>query len=490
MVTKLTISRSQFQLMRPEWRSGSVWGRFASTGSLMAITLVTMFAVGCFHPIEARAVNRDASKVVAGKTTSGPVKVIKLWVMPNSPRPVADVQALLAPFLAANPGIRVDVTSLDWGAAWTKINTAAMSGEAPDIVQLGTTWVGVVSAMGALAPLNDRISTVGGAAAFLPASWRSSGLMGSGKITTVPWFVDARAVYYRTDVFRKLGISPASIDTWAGFESALKKIKAAKLVIDGEPIAPLGIPGKNDWNVLHNMAPWIWSSGGDLLSPDAKKSALTSRAAVDGIKFFVGLAAKGYVPNECLELNTAQVAANFNDGRFAIIFDTPAQAKNLTIPPEKGGAGGSIAARNFAVTVYPKGPAGRYTFFGGSNLAIFKSSRNQAEAWKVVQYLVSKPAQIKYAQVTGFIPSRKDAFSDKYFTSDPNRRVFVDAIKYGRAYPCISAWGPIEPLLNRHFGIIWDHVAGVYGKFNPSIVDKEMRQTDIEVNQLINDSRK
>lgn len=415
--------------------------------------------------------------------------VVRLWVMPNSPRPIEDIDNLLKDFYRENPSIKVEVTSLDWGSAWTKLNTAAISKEAPDIVQLGTTWVGVFSAMGVLEPLNSRLGEIGGADTFLPAAWSTSGIVNSEQATSIPWFVDARALYYRTDIFKTLGLTKQDLDSWDSFEKTLQKIKDANLVINGIKVYPLGVPGKNDWNVVHNITPWIWAAGGDLLSPDFASSAFNSAAAVKGVRFYVELTQKGYIPKSCLELNTAQVAAKFNEGEYAIYFDTPAQIKTLSLPMEKGGAAGSIAAKNYDVALYPEGPAGRFTFFGGSNLAIFKSSPQKEAAWKVIKYLVSPKAQLAYSRDTGFIPARKDCFADPYFLNHPQRKVFVDAVKYGRAYPCIPEWGPIEPILTRHLGIIWDHAAGVFGPYDTKIIQEQLDETAKEVDILLSETR-
>ncbi|MFC1616999.1 extracellular solute-binding protein [Candidatus Margulisiibacteriota bacterium] len=415
--------------------------------------------------------------------------VIKLWIMPNSPRPVKDVEHLLKDFYKDNPNIRVEVTALDWGSAWTKLNTAAISKEAPDIVQLGTTWVGVFSAMGALSPLNDYLDKEVNKDTFLKAAWATSGLLGSGETTAIPWFVDARALYYRSDVFEKLGLTKEDLNTWESFENALKTIRDAKLVINDRRVFPLGVPGKNDWNVVHNIAPWIWGAGGTMLSEDLSEAGFATKEAIQGVQFYVGLTQKEYIPKSCLELNTAQVSARFNEGEYAMYFDTPAQIKTLSLPPEKGGAAGSIAAKNYEVALYPEGPAGRFTFFGGSNLCIFKSSNKKQSSWKVIKYLASKEAQLVYSKYTGFIPSRKDCFDDPYFTKHPKRKVFIEAVQYGRAYPCIPEWGPIEPILTRHIGIIWDNAAGVYGKFKAKIVKKELKSTAKEVNILLKETR-
>jgi len=441
---------------------------------------------------------RKEHKEISGKTT------INIWIMPNSPKPVIDLEDVLSDFKKNNPDIEIVITAIDWGAAWSKITVAATSGIGPDICQLGTTWVGTIASMGALLPLNEYISEIGGADAFLPACWNTSHIEGTKEIIAIPWFVDVRGLYYRTDIFKKLGLTKKDLETWESFENTLKKIKEAKVVTDqqgniyvgkeaeekfNQPgyklVEPLGIPGKNDWNVIHNFVPWIWAAGGDLLSTDRKSAIFNSKEAMQGILFYTGLVRKKLVPIKTLELNTAQVSTNFVNGDYAMYFDTSHMLKYMAVSREEGGFGDSVASKNYDVALYPKGPKGRFHFFGGSNLTIFKSTKHPKEAWRVVAYLCSKEAQIKYSQKTGFMPTRKDAFKDPYFENDPKRKVFKEATKYGRSYPCIPAWGPIEPILTRRLGILWDYVAGVYGEVTDKIIEEQINLAVEEVNSVL-----
>lgn len=424
-----------------------------------------------------------------GKKEAPGVVTVEMWIMPNSLEPVGDMEKVLAKFEEANPNIKVKVTSLDWGAAWTKITTAATSRDVPDIVQLGSTWVGSISSFGALLDLKDRIAEIGGADAFVPAAWASSGIAGSGQVTAIPWIVDARALYYRVDVFKKLGLTAADLSTWDSFERTLKKIRDAKLNIDGLEIVPLGMPGKNDWNVVHNLSPWIWAAGGDYLSPDNSTSVIDSDNALKGVFFYVNLASKGYVPLEYLELNTAQVSSNFNNGSVAIYFDGPYEVKTLITPPEQGGALGSVTSKNFGIAPYPRGPVGRFTFVGGSNLAVFKAARHREEAWKVIKYLMTKEAQIGYIKASGFLPARREAFNDPFISSDPHRKVFKEAIKYGKTYPCIPGWGLLEPALTRRFGILWDYVTGSQGNLDPKAIKEQLKQAKSEIESILLQSK-
>ncbi|PIS30904.1 ABC transporter substrate-binding protein, partial [Candidatus Saganbacteria bacterium CG08_land_8_20_14_0_20_45_16] len=411
--------------------------------------------------------------------------VVEFWVMPNSLEPITDLEKLLKPF-EEETGLKVKVTSVDWGAAWSKITTAATSGDVPDMAQLGSTWVSAITGMGALEEISkEAITELGGANSFVPVAWQTTGIENSGKTTAIPWIVDARALYYRSDVLKKAGVSPAELNSWNGFKTALKKIYDADLVIEDRPISPLGLSGKNDWNVIHALAPWIWMAGGDFLSPDRKTCVLDSDAAFEGISFYISLVHDGYVPLEYLELNTAQVSGNFNDGTCGMYFDGPYEIKTLTRPAAEGGAEGSLTSRNFTITGYPQGPKGHFTFVGGSNLAIFKQAKNKAAAFKVIKYLTSKDAQVAYAKISGFLPAKKDAFADPFFSTDPKRKLFKEAVTYGRTYPPVPSWGLLEPLLTRRFGIMWDYITNG-SNYDPAEIRQQLKLAKKEVEAILN----
>ncbi|MFH1825871.1 MAG: extracellular solute-binding protein [bacterium] len=412
-------------------------------------------------------------------------KLVEIWVMPNSLEPIADLERLLKPF-EEETGYKVKITSVDWGAAWSKITTAATSGDVPDMVQLGSTWVSAITGMGALETFSqEAIAALGGPDTFVPVAWKTSGIENSGKTTAIPWIVDARALFVRTDVLRKSGVGLAQLNTWASFKKSLQRIYDADIVINDQPISPLGVSGKNDWNVIHSLAPWIWMAGGAFLAPDRKTCLLDSDEVFEGISFYISLVRDDLVPIEYLELNTAQVSGNFNDGTCGMYFDGPYEIRTLTRPAAEGGAQGSLTSRNFVVTSYPKGPKGHYTFVGGSNLGIFKYAKNKKGAFEVIKYLTSRPAQVEYAKISGFLPARQDAFSDPFFAQDKYRKVFKEAVKYGRTYPPVPSWGLLEPILTRRFGIMWDYVTSG-AEYRPEKIRDQLSLAKKEVEAILN----
>lgn len=410
---------------------------------------------------------------------------LNIWFMPNGPKPMDALKVELDAFQKLHPNVTVKATQLDWGSAWTKITTAATSGVGPDVLQLGTTWVGAISAMGALLPLNSYMKE-SESKNFLPAAWETSHLKGSKEITAVPWFVDTRAAFYRTDVFKQLGIDPKeAFKSWDTLTAALQKIKDANLTIEKTKIEPLGVPGKNDWNVIHNFAPWIWGAGGDYLTADANKSAIDSEASMAGVLAYIELANKGLIPRSALELNTAQTEANFTNGMYAVTFSGPWLVKKLTTPVKLGGNDNTITAKNFAVIEFPAGPKGRYVFFGGSNLSVMKSSKHKAEAVALVKFLASNESQVRYTNGIGMLPARVSALNADWITSNPNMMAFKRQSSSGRSYPAIAGWGPIESVLMKRLGIVWDRVAGVNGAYSVDAVKQELKDTAQEMNSVL-----
>src|SRR5271156_2228972 len=116
----------------------------------------------------ARAVLFAATMALSlgGVVQSANATELNIWVMAQTSQQQQDMKDLLRPYLAKNPNLRVNVTVLNWESAWSKITAAAASGQGPDLLELGTTWVAAISSMGALEPLNvQRQNEVGGSTA-------------------------------------------------------------------------------------------------------------------------------------------------------------------------------------------------------------------------------------------------------------------------------------------------------------------------------------
>ena len=448
--------------------------------SLLAATLAATSLVGCGgdkpttstgDKAEATAsASSEAASPEAADTASGDKTVVTMWVMPNSGAPEEDLMAVLQPFLEANPDIEVQPTVLDWGSAWTKLTTAATSGEGPDITQLGTTQVAAIAAMGALEDLTPVYDRFGGEAAFVEASLPTTQILGAGEERyAAPWFIDTRALFYRKDICEAAGVDPEKdFETWDSFKAALAKMKDVE--IDGVKVPALGMPGKNDWNVIHNYAPWIWGAGGDFIAEDNKTSIINSDKAYEGVKFYTELASEGLMSMPALEKNSAEIEALFNAGEFATIFSGAYEIATLRREQPE-------LAEKIGTASFPAGPEGKYAFFGGSTLSVFESSENKEAAYKVIEFLMTPEVQVAYQEKCGNLPTVNAAYETDFVANEEMRAAFKEQLQYGKAYPSVAGWGPSETILQKGLSNVWDNVMGVFGAYDPTKTKEFLDQT-------------
>src|SRR5207237_8492841 len=107
--------------------------------------------------------------------------------------------------------------------------------------------------------------------------------------------------------------------------------------------------------------------------------------------------------------DAGQIESGFFNGQYAVIFTGPWILRQMATPKSKGGQLESVAAANFGIAPYPAGLKGNQTFFSGSDLAIMKSSKNKAEAWKLLAYLTGRDPQVTISKMSGMLPERLGA---------------------------------------------------------------------------------
>ena len=420
-------------------------------------------------------------------------EVLQLWIMPNSPDPAADMLHVLRNFELENPGIEVQVTILDWSVAWTKITTAAATHSGPDVLQMPTTWAASISAMGALMPLDSLLAVSGGDSAFAEVSMKFA-RPGTSFATSLPWFLDVRPLFFRRDVLAEAGVDPKTLLNWTDFRKALLKIQKADLTIEGMRIAPIGYPGKHDWNVIHNLAPWVWGAGGDFLDSTGSESRLATKESIAGILFYLNLVRDGFNSKKNLTKNTNQVSMDFDEGRLAFWFDVTNKTLYLDSPRFFGGSSKHVTARNYSVMLPPTAPAGKdtYYFAGGSNLSVSRFTKHKRSSMALVRYLSSRPdVQLELSRVTGFLPALLSTYEYPYFKEDETRGVFQQMISRLRSYPAVPYWGEIETeILLRRFGNIFDLITLSGDNAWPEKeILSEIRAADSEINRFIKRQR-
>src|SRR5437660_3253442 len=358
---------------------------------------------------------------------------IDFWYVPTGAQPDQYFQDAAISFHAPPPDIEVKGTKIAPGDAYTKMHSALTGAGAggPDVMQVDMSWVGAFAATGAMREFTaDDVQNLGGSTAFVPAAWSTSAAFNTGKITAIPWFIDTRAIYYRTDILKQVGIDPADgFNDWEQLDHTLEAIRASG------KIAPLGIPGKNDASVVASFAPWIWEAGGSLMSDDGTRPTINQSASVDGVDEYQRFGGR-YVDADVLKQDTAGVESMFANGKFAVTIAGPSLATKL-----KGS--------QFGVQQFPPGHTGHAVWIGGSNLAIVKNSNRASAAFGLVKWLTGIQGQDAVATKSGLYPALQ--------TAGPAGPI-KSQLAAGRSLPTLIAWPALEKSMRTDLGKIWDEV--------------------------------
>jgi len=139
--------------------------------------------------------------------------VVRLWAMG---REGEMVERLVADFERDNPDIRVRVQQIPWSAAHEKLLTAYVGDAVPDVLQAGNTWLPELVALEALEPLDAWIARPDGvdAADYFPGILATNVV--DGTTWGVPWYVDTRVLFYRSDLLAAAGCRPPEGAVFSG----------------------------------------------------------------------------------------------------------------------------------------------------------------------------------------------------------------------------------------------------------------------------------
>ncbi|MER5865919.1 extracellular solute-binding protein [Kitasatospora sp. NPDC002040] len=357
---------------------------------------------------------------------------LKVWLYDEANRAPKEkvVAAAVADFKAAHPGsdVQVGYIPTDAGPRAEKMKGAFNDpASAPDVVEFGNTDLFGYVAAGGLADLTADLS--GWAEGKdLPQDLRDTATV-DGKAYGLPWWIAVRSLYYRTDVFTELGLTPPT--SYDGLLDAAKKVRAGKPDLLG-----IAVGGKYTFGAL----PFVWANGGDLAAQQNGVYAATVNAAgaQAGVKAYTDLFADGICPAQrCADLTggktveafasgTAGMAILPNSSRSAV--DAGAVKGKYAVVPLPGVAAGSIA------------PA----FSGGNDLGIMKSSQHRSLAVDFLTTLGGKKHQLALFDAMGTLPTLASARAE-VSARDPWLKPFTDTIAAGTKFvPKHPGWAKID----------------------------------------------
>jgi len=379
--------------------------------AVVALSVVTsMGLAACGRSTDKAAAPSDKGKAVSSGKATGTISV---WAMGSEG---AALPKLAKEFEAANPGVKINVTAIPFSAAHDKLATAITAGKTPDVSQIGTTWMGEFASQ-ALDPTPASIDK----SVFFEGAQKTTEV--GGTAYGVPWYVETRVVYYRKDLAAKAGITTLPTD-WAGLKAMAKAMQTkggAKWGIDLQP------GGEGSWQ---SVLPFAWSNGAEVATADQKKYTFDTPETTEAVKYWQSYFTDG-IADKQPPLNSR--TPNFVSGKVPMFISGPWESSGID-------ALGKAAFKDkYAVMPMPKQKTAT-SFVGGSDIAVFKASKNRDSAWKFVQWLTDPKIQVKFYALTTDLPSVKSAWTDPSLSSDAKLAVFGKQLEDAKAPPAVATW--------------------------------------------------
>jgi len=365
-----------------------------------------------------------AALVASGCGGAPQGEVLKFWAFGAE---ADQVSALLPAFEREHPGLHVEVQRLALTAAHEKFLTAVAGDATPDMCQLGNTWIPELVALHALEPLQSRLaaSKIVEVADFFPQVWQANSL--GGVPWGVPWYVDTRLLFYRSDLLRQAGFAGPA-DNWADW---LRQLQAIKRMVGPQRYAVL-LP-LNEFEPLQVLA---------LQQPEAmlregnRYGNFRSPSFRRALAFYHQLFTQSLAP---MATNTqiSNVWDELGNGFFSFYVSGPWNIGEFKrrLPPGQQGSWMTAPMPG------PDGPGASSA--GGSSLVIFRRSEHKASAWALIEYLSRPEVQRRFYEITGDLPPRRSSWESGAIATDPYTRAFRIQLDRLRTFQQLPEWEQI-----------------------------------------------
>ncbi len=333
---------------------------------------------------------------------------------------------VLPGFLAAHPGVTVDVQLISYQALHQGLRAGFIAGKGvPDMVEIeigqaGTFFAGPLEDIGFL-DITDRLKESGLYERMVPS--RFTAYTTRGRIFGVPHDVHPLALAYRRDLFEAAGVDPAAIETWEDFIRAGRRI-TRDLDYDGRPDRYAIELDPSSSYLLEIM---LRQRGFFFFRPDGSL-AFDDPVLVDSLVTYVRMAAGP----EKIGTNLgggAILTQAVMDGYLCALWlpDWRVGVFMQDIPKAKG------LLRVMPLPAWEKGGR-RLSTWGGTMMGISKACRNRDMAWELLKYLYFNPEDLaERYDTTGIIPPLREAWKlpvfDKpaeYFGGQKVGRLFTE----------------------------------------------------------------
>ncbi|MET7860049.1 extracellular solute-binding protein [Streptomyces sp. NPDC005318] len=395
----------------------------ARLAAAAALVLAAVTATGCAPATSDNSATTDES--------SGTLRVWLFQEVNNGPKEKV-VDGVVAAFEKQHKGVDVDVDYIPVASRAEKMKAAFNDPKsAPDLVEYGNTDTAGYVRDGGLADVSAEFAKWDGSKGIDVTAKKSVTV--DGKVYGAPLFVGVRALYYRTDVFKDLGLKAP--ETQAELIATAHEIRKKRPDLYG-----LAVGGA----ATYAATPFIWAQGGELAAEKADgsyTSTIDSAKAQKGIKAYTSLFGSDNCPaSKCAEMRGTDTITAFASGKAAMVIGADLNRQAVEDGAVKG---------KYAVVPLPGVHKGEIApaFAGGNNIGVLKSSAHRTLAVDLMEDLASERTQQKLFDAMGFLPTNTEVW-DEITRRDPFVKPFVKTLDAGTKFvPATPAWATIDSSL-------------------------------------------
>ena len=317
----------------------------------------------------------------------------------------------------ANNDSQIELTVIPPNEFVTKMGAAIAAGEPPDIASIDLIYTPAFSSAGQLVDITEFVRDLPYADDLTPAHM-ALGLY-EGRNYAVPTAVDGSFIAFNVDLFEQAGLDPDNPpSTWD------EMLEAARAINDlGDDIYgywfSMGCAGCNAFTFL----PFIWASGGDVLSDDYSEATLLEDPIVrEALEFYNTLWEEELVPEGASIDNGSNFVNAFASGNIGM-----AGLGNFALSLFQN----DHPDLNFDIFHIPGKDGGAASFGGGDVIAIPSGTPHVEEAWRFIEWTLSDEPQIEIYAANGQIPLRLALEDNKYFEGDKRQATAASALRVG-----------------------------------------------------------
>ena len=301
---------------------------------------------------------------------------------------VPAMQQIIDEFKQTHPNIDVKIQVTPWDDYWTKLQTSATGGSAPDVFWMTLAYFKLYASNGILMPLDDKIAADGiDMSNYVPAI--AEAYTYDGVQYGMPKDVNAFGLFYNKDLFTAAGVSfPDASWTWQDVIDAAQKLTDPSKGV-------YGIAAQEGDELAWYLT--VPQAGGYVISEDGKSSGYDKPETIAGIQFWVDLVNKYKASPNLQQMTDTDALSMFTSGKVAMYYGGSWDPVAIADVP---------AAKAFTdVAPLPKGPAGGKFYSNGLANSIYAKTAHPDEAWQFVSFLSSKRANEIQAESGTVIPA-------------------------------------------------------------------------------------